>query len=217
MITAAAHDHRCGALIGRAEHVLRQRVIQDGRVEDLFFGNRLAPERIRVLLTVAEVLRRHLGQRRLADVVVVNVLVGLHAEELGGDELPVLAVPPGKSQTGWLIGERAACVLVHSDGDADVVLAEPDGVGGLLNRRRRCRAGVEDVGERDACQPDQPGDGVRVGDLVATPEPKLDGLPFDTRVLQRRLYRLGAHLHACLVEPSERMEAHPDDRDVVHS
>src|SRR5271167_3688264 len=69
-----AHDHGRGTLVGRAEHVLRQRVVQDGRVEDLIFGNRLAAKGIRVQRTVAEVLGGDLGQRGLGDVVVVEVL-----------------------------------------------------------------------------------------------------------------------------------------------
>ena len=130
---AAAHDHRGRTLVGRAEHVLRQRVVQHRRVEDLLFGNRLAAERIRVLLAVAEVLGGHLGQRLLRDAVLVEVVVGLHAEELGGDELAVLGVPLGQRQLGRVVGERAARMLVQPDGDADVVLAQPDGVGGLLD------------------------------------------------------------------------------------
>ena len=132
---AAAHDHRRRALVGRAEHVLRQRVVQHRRVEDLVLGNRLAPERIRVQRAVAEVLGGHLGQRLLRDAVLVDVVVGLHPEELRGDELTVLGVPLRQRELGRVVGERTARVLVQPDGDADVVLAQPDGVGGLLDGR----------------------------------------------------------------------------------
>ena len=76
-------------------------------------------------------------------------------------------------------------------------------------------AGVEDVGERDAGQADQPGHRVGVGDLVAAAEAELDVLPLDARVGERGLDRVGAHLHGGLVEPAERVQPHADDRDVV--
>ncbi len=63
----------------------------------------------------------------------VDVMVGLHAEELGGDELAVLGIPLRQCEFGGVVGERAAGVLVQADGDTDVVLAQPDGVGGLLD------------------------------------------------------------------------------------
>ena len=146
---------------------------------------------------------------------VVHVVVGLHAEELRGDELAVLGVPLGQRQLGRVVGERAARMLVQPDGDADVVLAEPDRVGGLLDGRRRGGAGVEDVGERDAGQADQPGHRVGVGHLVAAAEAELDVVPLDTRVVERELDRVGAHLHGGLVEPAERVQPHADDGDVV--
>jgi hypothetical protein len=66
MITAAP-------LVWRAEHVLRQRMVQYFRINDLIFLKHLAPESIRVQHAVAEVLRRHLRQRLLRDVAVVEV------------------------------------------------------------------------------------------------------------------------------------------------
>jgi hypothetical protein len=57
----AAHDD-AAALVGCAEHVLRERVVQHRRVEDFMLGDRLAPECIRVQRPVAEVLGRNLGQ-----------------------------------------------------------------------------------------------------------------------------------------------------------
>lgn len=93
---------------------------------------------------------------------VVDVLVGLHAEELGGDELPVVGVPLRQRQLGGVVGEGTARMLVEADGNTDVVLAQPDGVGGLLDGAGRGGAGVEHVGERDAGQADQAGHGVGV-------------------------------------------------------
>jgi hypothetical protein len=212
----ATHDHRGGALVGCAEHVLRQRVVQHRRVEDLVFGNWLAPESIRVQRAVAEILGRHLGQGFLGDAVLVEVVVGLHAEELGGDELPVLGVPLRQRELGRIVGKGAARMLVQADGDADVVLAQPDGVSRLLDGGGRSRAGVEDIGEGDAGEPDQPRHRVRVGHLVAAAETELDVLPLHACVGQRELDRLGAHLHGGLVEAAERVQAHADDGDVVH-
>ena len=106
-------------------------------------------------------------------------------------------------------------MLVQTDGDADVVLAQSDGVGGLLNGAGRGGAGVEDVGEGDAGQPDQAGHRVGVGHLVAAAEPELDVLPVHTGVGQRELDGLGTHLHRGLLEPAEWMQAHADDGYLV--
>ena len=146
---------------------------------------------------------------------VVQVLVGLHAEELGGDELPVLRIPLRQRQFCGVVGEGALGVLVQADGDADVVLAQPDGVGGLLNGTGRGGAGIEDVGERDTGQPDEAGHRVRVGHLVAAAEAELDVLPLHARVGQRELDGFGTHLHCGLLEPAEWMQAHADDGDVI--
>ena len=145
----------------------------------------------------------------------VEVVVGLHAEELRGDELAVLGVPLGQCELGRVVGERSAGMLVQPDGDADVVLAQPDRVRGLLNGRRGGRAGVEDVGERDPGQADQPGHRVGVRHLMAAAEPELDVAPVDTRVVECELNRVGTHLHRGLVEPAEGMKPHADDGDVV--
>ena len=69
--------------------------------------------------------------------------------------------------------ERAARVLVHADGDADVVVARPDGVG-AAGGAGRGGAGVEHVHERDAGQSEQADDRVGVGDLPAAAEGELD-------------------------------------------
>jgi hypothetical protein len=124
----AAHDDRGGTFVGCTEHVLGQGVVQHRRVEDLDFGNRLTPERIRVDRTVAEVLGGDLGERLLRTAVVVQIAVGLHAEELGGEVLAVLRVPAGHPHQGRVLGERAAGVLVEAERDADVVIAEPNAV-----------------------------------------------------------------------------------------
>jgi hypothetical protein len=57
-----AHDDGRGAFVGCAEHVLRERIVQHRRVQDLSFGDRLAPESIRVQRPIAEVLGGHLGE-----------------------------------------------------------------------------------------------------------------------------------------------------------
>ena len=53
---------------------------------------------------------------------VVDVLVGLHPEELRGEELAVVAVPGRETGRGGR-RERTPGVLVHADGDPDVALA----------------------------------------------------------------------------------------------
>ncbi len=134
---------------------------------------------------------------------VVQILVGLHAEEFGGDELPVLRIPLRQRQLCGVVGEGALGVLVQADGDADVVLAQPDGVGSLLDGTGRGGTGIEDVRERDAGQPDEAGHRVRVGHLVAAAEAELDVLPLDTGVGQRELDGFSTHLHCRLLEPAE--------------
>ena len=212
----AAHHDRRRALVGRAEHVLGQRVVQHRRVEDLLLGDRLAPERIRVQRAVAEVLGRHLGQRFLRDAVVVQVAVGLHPEELGGEVLPVLGVPARHAHQCGILGEGATRVLVQADGDADVVVAQPDSVGTCLRGTGRRRAGVEHVGERDARQSDHADDRVRVGHRPAAAGGELDVFPLDAGVGDGGEDGVDAHLHGRLAfESTERMQAYADDRDVV--
>ena len=120
------------------------------------FGDRLAPERIRVQGPIAEVLGGDLGQRLLRDAVVVQIAVGLHPEELGGQVLAVLGVPARHTDQRGILGERAAGVLVQADRDADVVVAQPDTVGAGLRGAGGGGAGVEHVGERDAGSPTMP-------------------------------------------------------------
>ena len=86
----------------------------------------------------------------MADAVVVHVAVDLHGEELRREEVADLAVPGRGGVVDGIGRERAGLVLVHADGDADVVLARADPVGGELQRRRRGGAAVVDVHERDA-------------------------------------------------------------------
>ena len=183
---ASAHDHRGSALVWRAEHELPQRVVQHRRGHDLVDRDLFAPERIRVQGAVAEVLVGHPRQRLLGNAVLVEIMVGLDTKELGGDELPVLRVPLRQRQLGGVVGEGATRVLVQADGYADVVLAQPDGVGGLLDGTGRGGTGVEHVGERDTGEPDQPGDRIGVGYLVATAEAELDVFPLDTGVGRAR-------------------------------
>ena len=184
----AQHD-RGRALVGRAEHVLGQRVVEHPRREDLLLGDRLAAEGVRVERAVAVVLGRHLGQGLVGDAVVVHVAVDLHGEELRGEEVPDLAVPGRRAVVDGVGGERARLVLVHADGDADVVLARADGVGRQLQRRRRGGAAVVDVHERDAGEPEPADDRVGVVDLEAAAERELHVLP-----LRRRRRRSAARI-----------------------
>ncbi len=156
----------------------------------------------------------------MRDTVVDAVAVGLHAEELGGDELAVLGVPGRQTEhRGGVGGERTARMLVGADGDADVVLAGADAVGGLFDRAGRGGTGVEHVGEGgDAGQAHQACHGVGVVDLVAAADSELDVLPGDAGVGECELDGVGGHLDGRLrAEPAERVQAHPpDDGNVVH-
>ena len=166
---------------------------------------------------VAEVLGGHLGQRRLRDAVVVQVAVGLHPEELRGQVLAVLGVPAGHADKRGILGEGAARVLVETDGDADVVVAQPDTVRARLGRARRGGAGIEDVGERDAREADHADDGVGVRHRPAATGGELHVAPLDPGVGDRGEDGVDAHLHRGLaLEPAERMQSHADDGDVIH-
>ena len=219
ILRLAEHDGG-RALIGTAEHVLRQRVVQDRRPEDLLLGERFAPEGARVAGPVPVVLGRHLGQRRPRDAVVLHVLVDLHAEELGGRELTLFAVPRRAGVEPGIGAEGPGQVLVHTDGDAEVVLAEANGVGGQGQGAGGGGASVVDVGEGDPGEAHQGDDGVGVVDLVAPGEGELDVAPFDARVGEGAADGDGAHVDGRhVLEAAEGMEADPDDGDVsaVHA
>lgn len=136
----------------------------------------------------------------------MGVAVGLHAEELGGQVLAVLGVPPGHPDKRRVLGESAARVLVEADRDTDVVVAGADAVRARLGGAGRGGAGVEHAGERDAGESHHRHDGVRVGDRPAAADGELDVFPLDTRVGHGREDRLGPHLHGGLaLEATERM------------
>ena len=59
---------------------------------------------------------------------VVQISIGLHPEELGGEVLTVLRVPARHPDQRGIFGEGSARVLVHSNGDSDVVVTQPDTV-----------------------------------------------------------------------------------------
>ena len=148
----------------------------------------------------------------------VHVPVDLHAEELGGEELPVLGVPRGDADHGGIGGEGTAGVLVHADRDAELVLPVPDGVGGLPQRGRGGGAPVVDVHVGDTRQPQEIDAGIRHPDRVAAAERELDIGPFDTGIGQGQVHGVGSHFHGRLVaEPPEGVEADTDDRNVVHA
>jgi hypothetical protein len=108
-------------------------------------------------------------------------------------------------------------VLVQADGDADVVVAEPDSVGARLRRAGRGGACVEHVGERDSRQPHHADDRVGIGDGPAAAGRGPDVLPVHARIGDGGEDRVDRHLHGGLaVEPAERMDADTDDGYVVH-
>src|SRR6185312_3467657 len=175
-----------------------------------------APKRVRVLRAVAEVLGGHLGQRLPGDAMLVQVAVGFHAEELGGEVLPVLGIPARHPHQSRVLGEGTTRMFVQADGDPDVVVAQPDSVGAGLGGAGRGRAGVEHVGEGDARETDHGDDRVRIGDRPAATGGGLDVLPLDTRVVDREPDGVDAHLHRGLaLETTEWVQTHSDDRDVV--
>ena len=84
-----------------------------------------------------------------------------------------------------------------------------------VEHARRGGASVVHVEERDARHAELVDDRVGVVDLVAAAERELHVPPLDAGVLHRQARRSGAHLDGGLAgEPAERVQTHPDDRDV---
>src|SRR5690606_4343788 len=97
-------------------------------------------------------------------------------------------------------------VLVQTDRDADVIVAQPDSVRARLGGAGGGGTGVEDVGERDTGQPDHRDDRVGVGDGPAAAGGELDVLPLQARVGDRGDDGVDTHLHGGLaLEAAERV------------
>ena len=108
-------------------------------------------------------------------------------------------------------------MLVQPDGDADVVVAQPDSVGTRLGGAGRGGAGVEHVREGDARQADHADDGVGIGHRPAAADTELDVVPAHPRVGDGGSDGIHTHLHRRLaLETAEWVQPHPDDGDVVH-
>src|SRR5262249_45245437 len=106
-------------------------------------------------------------------------------------------------------------VLVHADGETDVVLAQPDRVRSQRKDARRGGAAVVDVGERDPRQSEERDHRVRVVDLVAPGERELDVAPRHARIRERTADGDRAHVDPGPIrEAAERMQPHAYDRDV---
>jgi hypothetical protein len=107
-------------------------------------------------------------------------------------------------------------MLVQAEGDADVIVSQPDSVGTCLRRAGPSGAGVEHVGERDTRQTHHAHDRVRVGHCPAAAGGELEVFPLDSGVGDGGEDGVAAHLHGRLAfEASERMQAYADDRDIV--
>ena len=114
--------------------------------------------------------------------------------------------------------ERAARVLVHPDGDADVVVAEPDGVGAPAGSA--LAAVAQPLNTFVNGMPVRPSRPVMASGLATSqlpPNANCDVRPLDAGVGERGDDGVGAHLDRGLVaEPAERVEPDPDDGNVVH-
>ncbi len=156
-----------------------------------------------------------MSARRSSPVGLSQLTCDLHPEELRGEEVAELAVPRGAGVQARVGAECTREVLVHADGEAEVVLAQPDRVGGQREHARRGRAAVVDVGERNPGQPQERDDRVRVVDLVAPGERELDVAPLHARVREGTTDGDRPHVDPRPIpEAAERMEPHSHDRDV---
>ena len=149
---------------------------------------------------------------------VVEVPVGLHPEELGGEVLTVLGVPTRHAHQRGIFGEGPPGVLVHPDSNADVVVAQPDTVGARLGRAGCGGTSVEDIGERNAGETDHADDRIRVRHRPAAADRELNVLPGDTRVGEREPDGVGGHLHGGFaLEAAEWVQTHADDCHLVRT
>ena len=147
----------------------------------------------------------------------VQIAVGLHAEELRGQVLAVLGVPARHAHQRGVLGEGAAGVFVEAHRDADVVVAQPDSVGTDLGGARGGGARVEDVGERDPRQANHADDRVRIRHGPTAARGGADVTPLDAGVGDGDVDRVDAHRKSTLaLEPAERVDADADDGHFVH-
>ena len=135
---------------------------------------------------VVERLRRHLGERRLADAVLGHVALDLHREELRGEHEAGLAVPGAEAPVLRPRVERARWVLVEADDERELRRA---GLEHGVRRRKRGpagRAAVAHVDERHAGKPEYRHRGVGVAGGVGATGRELHVLPADARVARAR-------------------------------
>ena len=149
------------------------------------------------------------------DAVLVHVAVDLHPEELRGERqaraaVPVLAARP-------LDAERALLVLVEADGDAEVAGTGLDRVDRLRQRGAAGRAAVDDVGERQAGEPDPADHRVGGAAVHRAADGELHVGPLLTAVGERAAHRDDALVHARdAVVAAELVHPDSDDCDVAH-
>ena len=147
---------------------------------------RLPAPRVRVARAVLERLRRHLGQRRLADAVLGHVALDLHREELRGEHEAGLAVPGAEAPVLRQRVERARRVLVEADDERDLRRAGRQHRVRRGKRRPAGRAAVLDVDERHAGEAEHRHGRVGVARGVGAAGRELDVLPADAGVARAR-------------------------------
>ena len=156
------------------------------------------------------------GEHGRVDVVLVQVALDLHREELRRQHHAGLAVPVAEPVLRRQRVERARRMLVEADRHADVVGAGADRAVGHRQRAAAGGAAVGHVDELDAGEPEVGDERVGVARGVAAAERELHVAPADAGVGQRGTGRDGALLTpADTVGPSERVHADADDGDVV--
>ena len=108
-------------------------------------------------------------------------------------------------------------MLVHPDGDPEVVVAEADAVGGDGYGAAGRRAAVVHVGEGQSRQAETVDHRVRVVDRVAAPDRELDLRPLDIGVGQSGANGQLAQLDRRPPwETSEGVQPHTDDGNLGH-
>ena len=130
----------------------------------------------------------------MGNAVIMHIAVDLHAEELGGQEQARLTIPAWRAIIDRVGGEGAAFMLVHANGNTDVILARANAIGGHFERGGGGGAAIVHVHERNAGATHAAQHRIGIVHLAATTKGELDIFPGDAGITQRGTNGIGTHV-----------------------